>query len=158
MPMSTITTPAIDYLNEREVTYRIFEHTGPITSLEQAAEARGQKPEQVVRSIVFRLAEDEFLMVLMAGPSQVPWKALRRYLGQSRLTNASEDELLKTTGYRPGTVNPFGLPAPMRILIDRAILHQPELSLGSGQRGAAIMIQPDNLLKALDVYEIIDFE
>jgi Cys-tRNA(Pro)/Cys-tRNA(Cys) deacylase len=111
----------------------------------------------VVRSIVFRLAEDEFVMVLMPGPDQVPWKALRRFLGQSRLTMASEEELLQATGYRPGTVTPFGLPKPMRVLIDQGILSQPEVSLGSGQHGLAILMKPQDILAALDEFEIVDF-
>jgi Cys-tRNA(Pro)/Cys-tRNA(Cys) deacylase len=156
--MSAIKTPAIIYLDQRSIPYHVFQHAGQVTSLEQAAAERQQAPEQVVRSIVFRLAENEFLMVLMSGPAQVPWKSLRRYLGQSRLTSASEEELLQTTGCQPGTVSPFGLLVPMRILIDQSILDQPELSLGSGQRGVAILIQPAELLKSLDSYEIVRFD
>lgn len=96
-------------------------------------------------------------MVLMPGPTQVPWKELRRYLGQSRLTMASEEELLQATGYQPGTVTPFGLPHPMRVLVHQGILDQPEVSLGSGQRGLAIMMNPPDILAALDAFEIVDF-
>ncbi|NLG97826.1 MAG: YbaK/EbsC family protein [Chloroflexi bacterium] len=155
--MKNVMTPAIRHLEERGVDYRILQHNGPILSLEQAARERNQLPSQVVRSIVFRLAEDTFLMVLMPGPGQVPWKQLRRYLNQTRLTMASEEELLAATGYRPGTVTPFGLPRPMRILIDQGVLDQPEISLGSGQRGTAIIMRPENLLAALDRYEIVNF-
>ncbi len=150
-------TPAIQYLETRGVPFRVFQHPGPIHSLEQAASERGEQPEQVVRSIVFRLGEGEFIMVLMPGPGQVPWKALRRYLGQSRLTMASEQELLQATGYRPGTVTPFGLPRPMRVLVDQGVLGQPEVSLGSGQRGLAILMKPEDILSALDDVETVDF-
>lgn len=155
--MNPPTTPAITELVERCIPHHIFQHTGPVESLEQAARERDQRPEQVVRSIVFRLSETDFIMVLMPGPGQVPWKALRRHLGTSRLTMASEEELLAATGYRPGTVNPFGLPRPMRVLIDRCILDLPEVSLGSGQRGLAILINPTDLLTALPDTEIVDF-
>jgi len=150
-------TPAIQYLEARSVPFSLFQHSGPVTSLEQAAQERGQQPEQVVRSIVFRLGEGEFIMVLMPGPAQVPWKALRAYLGLSRLTMANEEELLQSTGYRPGTVTPFGLPRPMRILVDQGIVNQAEVSLGSGQRGLAVIIKPPDLLASLDAVEIVDF-
>jgi Cys-tRNA(Pro) deacylase len=149
--------PAIQYLETRGVPFRVFQHPGPIHSLEQAASERGEQPEQVVRSIVFRLGEGEFVMVLMPGPGQVPWKALRRCLGQSRLTMASEAELLQATGYRPGTVTPFGLPHPMRVLVDQGVLAQPEVSLGSGQRGLAILMKPEDILSALDEVDTVDF-
>ena len=57
---STPVTRALDALG---IAYRLFCHPGPIHSLEQAASERGQRPEQIVRSILFRLAEDEFVMV-----------------------------------------------------------------------------------------------
>ncbi len=151
------TLPAIQYLQARGVPFRVFQHPGPVHSLEQAASERGEQPEQVVRSIVFRLGEGEFVMVLMPGPGQVPWKALRRYLGQSRLTMASEAELLQATGYRPGTVTPFGLPGPMRVLVDQGVLSQPEVSLGSGQRGLAILMKPQDILAALDDVQTVAF-
>jgi Cys-tRNA(Pro) deacylase len=150
-------SPAVTHLRLHAIPFQLFQHSGPIHSLEQAAEERGQLPAQVIRSIVFRLDEGSFLMVLMAGPGQVPWKALRRRLGQSRLTMATEEELYQATGYRPGTVTPFGLPHPMPILIDTAVLTQPQISLGSGQRGLAILMTPDDLLRGLDTYEVVDF-
>lgn len=155
--MQSDVTPAIQYLAERKIPHRLFQHAGPIHSLEQAAQERGESPAQVVRSIVFRLAEGEFIMVLMPGPGQVPWKALRRFLGQSRMTMANEEELLQATGYRPGTVNPFGLPQTMRILIDQGVLAQSEVSLGSGQRGLAILIKPEDMVRGLDGYEVVNF-
>lgn len=151
-------TPAIQYLQTRAIPFHVFQHSGPIHSLEQAAAERAERPEQVVRSIVFRLAAGDYVMVLMAGDQQVPWKSLRQYIGQSRLTMATEAELLEATGCRPGTVNPFGLPRPMRILIEQTILAQAEVSIGSGQRGLAILITPADLTNALDAYEIVDFE
>jgi prolyl-tRNA editing enzyme YbaK/EbsC (Cys-tRNA(Pro) deacylase) len=53
------------------IPYRLFRHAGPIESLEQAARERGQQPEQVVRSILFRLEKDKYLMLLAAGPAQI---------------------------------------------------------------------------------------
>jgi Cys-tRNA(Pro) deacylase len=155
--MEDLKSAAITFLREHKIPHRVFQHTGPIHSLEQAAQERSQRPEQVVRSIVFRLAEGEFVMVLMPGPGQVPWKALRKYIGQTRLTMANEEELLQATGYRPGTVTPFGLPAPMRILIDQGIVDQQEVSLGSGVRGMAILISPQEMIAALDHPEIVNF-
>src|SRR5919199_1777647 len=110
MPSSTPVTRALDALR---IPHRVFVHPGPVSSLEQAARERGQSPDQVIRSIVFRLAKDEYVMVLIAGERQVSWPTLRRYLGQSRLTMASEDELLAATGYPMGAVSPFGLLKPM---------------------------------------------
>jgi Cys-tRNA(Pro) deacylase len=147
-------TPVTRALAALSVPYRLFRHPGPIHSLEQAARERNQRPDQVVRSIVFRVAQGEYVMVLIAGARQVSWPALRRHLGQSRLTMASEDEVLAATGYERGAVSPFGLPAPMRVLVDESVLAQSEISIGSGVRGLTVILRSDDLRRALDDAEV----
>jgi len=136
------------------IPYRLFRHPGPVHSLEQAARERGQSPDQVVRSIVFRVAKDEYLMVLVAGDRQVSWPALRRYLGQSRVRMANEAEVLAATGYERGAVSPIGVPAPMRVLLDESVLAQSEISIGSGERGVTVILRTDDLRRALRDVEV----
>ncbi|MCW5852080.1 MAG: YbaK/EbsC family protein [Anaerolineae bacterium] len=155
--MTTETTPVSDVLTALGIPHRLFRHAGPVTSLEQAAEERGQRPEQVIRSIVFRLAEGDYVMVLAPGGRQVSWPTLRRTLGQSRLTMASEDELLRVTGYAVGAVAPFGLPGPMRILVDEGVFAEEEVSLGSGVRGTTVILRSDDLRRALGEVEVGKF-
>jgi len=144
---STAVTRALSALG---IAHRLFRHAGPVHSLEQAAAERGQRPEQVVRSIVFRVAKGNYMMVLVAGAPQVSWPRLRKQLGQSRLSMANEAELLAATGYVVGAVSPFGLPRPMPVLIDESVLGVEELSIGSGERGATVIMRSADLVRALD--------
>ena len=96
-------------------------------------------------------------MVLIAGPAQISWPRLRAYLGQSRLTMASEAEVLEVTGYRVGAVSPFGLPEPIRILADENVFVPEELSIGSGVRGTAIILKSNDLRSTLNDIEIDKF-
>lgn len=150
-------TPVTLALSTKNVPYRVFRHPGPVHSLEQAAEERGQEPEQVVRSILFRLAKGQYIMVLMAGPSQISWSALRQYLGQSRITTASREEVLQVTGYELGAVSPFGLPCPMRVLVDESVLEQEVVSIGSGKRGLTVILGTEDLMRALGDVEVVNF-
>lgn len=153
----TASTPVTLALDSLGIPYRFFRHPGQVRSLEQAAGERGQQPEQVVRSILFRLGQDKFVMVLVAGPRQISWPALRSYLGQSRLTMASEEEVLAVTGYPLGAVSPFGLPAPLRIMVDKSVLEQEEVSIGSGVRNTTVIMRRDDLLRALGEVEMGGF-
>lgn len=136
-------------LTELGIPHRVFRHEGQVTSLEQAASERGQVPGQVIRSIVFRLAEGRFAMVLVAGADQISWPALRAHFGQSRLTMASAEEVLHVTGYRIGTVSPIGLANPLPVLIDASVLVHKEISMGSGMSNTGIILKRDDLLKLL---------
>jgi len=137
------------------VHHRVFTHPGPVESLEQAARERGQQPGQVVRSILFRIKEGSYVLVLVGGPEQISWKALRKHLGASRISMASEEEVLDVTGYRVGTVGPFGLAQPVRVLMDPGLLVQEELSIGSGLRGTAVILSSAALMQALPGAEVI---
>jgi Cys-tRNA(Pro) deacylase len=142
-------------LEKLNIPHRIFTHPGPVNSLEQAARERGQLPEQVVRSILFRIGEDEYLMALVAGSGQISWKALRSYLGQSRLTMASEAEVLKMTGYPIGAVSPFGTMRTMRVLVDPGVFVEDEISIGSGIRGTTVILKSADLRRAMGEIEIV---
>lgn len=149
----TGTTPAGQTLDALGIPYREFRHTGPIHSLEQAAAERDQRPEQVVRSILFRLSPDEYLMVVVGGPHQIDWKRLRRATGHSRMTMATPDEVRAVTGYEIGAVGPFALPQPVRILLDESVLREEEISIGSGVRGTAVIMATTDLIQALGAVE-----
>ena len=150
------TSPASRALEELGIPHRVFHHPSLVLSLEQAARERGQRPEQIVRSILFRLAENEYIMILAAGPAQISWKALRRHLSQSRLTMASEAEVLQVTGFRVGTVSPFGLLRPLKVLLDASVLKEKEISLGSGMPNTGIILQSIDLQRALGEVEVVN--
>jgi len=146
--------PAARTLDRLGIPYRLFEHSCPPESFEEAARQRGQSPGQIIRSIVFRLAGGQFIMVLMAGPGQVSWKRIRAHLGTSRITMASEVEVLAVTGFVRGAVTPLGLPNPMRILADESVFVHDEISIGSGVRGVAVILKSTDLQSGLDQFEI----
>jgi len=152
-----ISTPVTRFLDERHIPYRLFQHSGPVHSIEEAARQRGERPEQIIRSILFRLSSEEFLMVLIAGPGQISWKALRVFLDQSRLTTATEEEVIRVTGYQIGAVSPFGLLQPVRTLVDESVLAEEEISIGSGQRGLAVILQKKDFIQAMGKMEVGKF-
>ncbi len=147
--------PASIALDKLYIPHQIFTHETPVTSFEQAASDRGQRPGQIVRSILFNIRPGEFLMVLVAGPDQIDWKKLRQLVKRSRIRMATEDEVLDMTGYRVGTVSPFGLPRPLKVLIDASVLKEEEVSIGSGVRNTAIILKTEDLRRALGDVEIV---
>ena len=148
--------PASLALDGLGIPHRIFFHEGTVTSFEQAARERGQSEAQVVRSILFQIRPEEFVMVLVAGPTQVDWKKLRQLVGRSRIRMATEDEVLDVTGYRVGTVSPFGMARQVKVMIDASVLKEEEVSIGSGARNTAIILKSTDLRRALEDAEIVD--
>jgi len=96
-------------------------------------------------------------MVLIAGPEQINWKVLRKYLGANRLTMAKKEEVLRVTGYQLGAVSPFGSKQSIKIVVDTSVLEQQIISIGSGIRGTTIILRSSDLIRALGEYEIGEF-
>jgi len=148
-------TPVTRALDALHIPYRVFRHPAPVNSVEQAALERGQSPDQVIRSILFRVNKAEYVMVLIAGTRQVAWQALRRHLGQSRLTMASAEQVRAATGYEIAAVSPFGLPCPLRVIADPGIFAPQEVSIGSGVRGTTVILSSAILKRALGEIEVV---
>jgi Cys-tRNA(Pro)/Cys-tRNA(Cys) deacylase len=148
--------PASIALEKLNIPHQVFRHERPVMSFEQAAADRNQRPEQIVRSILFQIRPGEFVMVLMAGPNQVDWRKLRQLLKRSRVRMATEEEVLEVTGYRIGTVSPFGLNNPVRVMIDASVLREEEISIGSGVRNMAIIMKSADVQRALGEAEVVE--
>jgi Cys-tRNA(Pro) deacylase len=143
-------------LEKMNIPHHVFRHETPVESFEQAASDRHQRPEQVVRSILFQVRPGEFVMALIAGREQIDWRTLRRVVGRSRVRMATEEEVLEVTGYRIGTVTPLGMKSQVRVLIDPSVLREEEISMGSGMRNTAIILKSADLRRALGEVEIAE--
>ncbi len=144
-------------LSALNTPHQVFRHEHTIKSMAEAAAERKQDIDQLIRSILFRVGKDDFILVMVAGPSQLSWSALRAHLGRSRMTMASKDEVKSVTGYPIGTVAPIGLARPLRLLADKNVFIPEEISFGSGQRKAAIIMKKRDFQKVLGEVEIGDF-
>jgi len=149
LPMTKTYLASVKDLDQRKIDYSIFVHSGKVNSLEQAAQERNQSPEHVIRSLLFRLKEAEFALILVAGPQQIPWKRLRQFFNQRRLSMANPEEVFKVTGYQIGTVSPFGISGDLAIYIESGINGPLPYSMGSGEKGTALMLTAKAIRKAL---------
>ena len=139
---------AIDAASSAGVGFRLV-HYGEVSSAEEAAEKRGIAISQLAKTLVVRVEEDRYVLVLVPGDGGMDYKKLREHLGVRRLTMPDPDEALTATGYRRGTITPLGSGLPA--ILDRGLLGHAEISLGSGVEGWAIHLDPADLVEAFDV-------
>ena len=97
--------------------HQVVRH-GPVKSLEEAAEARGMTPDQIVKTMVVRRGMDDFLFVLVPGDRVISWPKLRSHLAVNRLSMPDAAEALRVTGYERGTITPLGSTTPWPVLAD----------------------------------------
>lgn len=127
--------------------FRVVRH-GRVASLAEAAEARGVEPRDVVKTIVVRRAEDDFLLVLVPGDRTISWPKLRALLGVSRLSMPDSATAREVTGYERGTITPFGTLTALPIIADERLAGR-QISLGAGAHGVTLITAAEPALVAL---------
>jgi Cys-tRNA(Pro) deacylase len=139
---------ALKALAESAVDHEIVRH-GRVRSLAEAAAARGVEPAAVIKTIVVRRGEDDFVFVLVPGDRTIAWPRLRNLLGVNRLSMPDADVARDVSGYERGTITPFGSTRPWPVVADQRIAGR-EVSIGAGAHGVSARVQGDDLIQALD--------
>jgi Cys-tRNA(Pro)/Cys-tRNA(Cys) deacylase len=128
--------------------HRVVRH-GPVRSLAEAAAARGMRPGQVVKSLVVRRGDDDYLFVLVPGDRTISWPRLRDLLGVSRLSMPDAATALAATGYERGTITPFGATTAWPVVADERLVGT-EISVGAGASGVTIVAAGADVVRVLD--------
>lgn len=118
------------------------------SSLAEAAALRGIDPGDIVKTLVVRRGEDDYLFVLVPGDREIAWPRLRAHLGVNRLSMPDAAAALAATGYERGTITPFGSSTDWPVVAD-ATLAGRTISLGVGEHGATVLVAADAALAAL---------
>jgi len=137
-------TPAVHALEAAGITHRLVEY-GHVRSAEEAAEQRGIELSALAKTLVVRIEEGSYVLVLVPGDRGLDYPKLRAHLGVRRLTMPDPDEAKAATGYARGTITPLGA-GDHPVIIDSQLLTHSEISLGSGAPNWAIHLDPTDLI------------
>lgn len=118
-------------------------------SLEEAAERLGVAPERLLKTMVVRRADDDYLLVLVPGSRQIDWPKLRRHLGVSRLSMPDAEVARDATGYERGTITPFGAIGSWPVIVDASVVGGGTVSIGGGAHGVSLRLDGDDLIAAV---------
>jgi Cys-tRNA(Pro)/Cys-tRNA(Cys) deacylase len=143
------TTPAIDAIVAAGVPHRVV-RTERAASAEEAAGLQGISLGALLRTIVVRRGDDDYLFVLVPAGRRFDWPLLRAHLGVRRLTLPDADEALAATGYERYTITPFGATTAWPVIVDAAVMAEPVVSVGGGAFGVNLHLAPADLVAALE--------
>jgi Cys-tRNA(Pro) deacylase len=135
-------------LSATGVPHTVTRH-GPVRSLAEAAAARGIEPGAIVKTLVVRRADEDFVLVLVPGDRGISWPKLRAQLGVNRLSMPDAETARSATGYERGTITPFGALGAWPVVADVTLPSMPAVSIGGGGPGVAFLLSGADLLTAL---------
>jgi prolyl-tRNA editing enzyme YbaK/EbsC (Cys-tRNA(Pro) deacylase) len=147
----TARTPAdlARFIAENAITAEIVPVTVETPTVPAAAAALGVTTGQIIKSLLFLVLEEPVL-VIASGETLVDRRILgERYgAGKKQIKLADAATVLRLTGYPAGGVPPFGHPAPLPTLLDRAVLAWDAVYGGGGDDRTLLRIAPGELARA----------
>ncbi|HYG70714.1 MAG TPA: YbaK/EbsC family protein [Actinomycetota bacterium] len=152
--MSDPSTPGLDALAGSNLRFEV-KRTQRARSAEESAAFQGIQLDQLLRTIVIRRGEDDYVFVLVPGGRQIDWPKLRAHLGVSRLSLPDADEAKAATGYERGAITPFGATNPWPVIADATIRDKPVVAIGGGGHGVNLHLGGADLVAHLGA-DVVD--
>ena len=141
-------TPAIAQVRAAGIEHEVV-RTRPAGSPEESAELQGIALGALIRTLVVRRGENDYLFVLVPGGRRFEWPKLRAHLGVKRMTMPDAEEARSVTGYERGAITPFGSSRTWPVLVDAAALDHDRVAIGGGARGVNLHLSPRDLVEHL---------
>jgi Cys-tRNA(Pro) deacylase len=141
-------TPALEAINAMGLEHRLVV-TRLAESAEESAQLQGIPLDALLRTIVVRRGEDDYLFVLVPAGRRFDWPKLRAHLGVNRLSLPDAEEARQVTGYERFTITPFGASRSWPVIVDASVLEQPVVAIGGGARGVNLHLEPRKLVEGL---------
>ncbi len=132
-----------------DIPYRVV-RTAIAGSAEESAALQGIEVSSLLRTIVVRRGEADYVFVLVPAGRRFDWPKLRAHLGVRQLSLPDADEAHAATGYERYAITPFGATHAWPVIIDATILEHPVVAIGGGARGVNIHLAPTDLARVLD--------
>jgi Cys-tRNA(Pro) deacylase len=117
---------------------------------EEAAALQGIPLAGLLRTIVVRRGDDDYLFVLVPAGRRFDWPKLRAHLGVRRMTLPDAEEARAVTGYERYTITPFGSTRAWPVVVDATAMDPPIVSVGGGAFGVNLHVSPSDLIAGLD--------
>ena len=133
---------------ERGLAIEIVERPAA-DSLESAARLLGIEPAGVVKSLVVKRHDGDYIFVLVPGDRQISWAKLRAVVGVNKLSLPHEDLALAATGYPRGAITPLGSSTAWPVFADER-MRGSRVAMGAGVHGYSAFVDADALLAAYD--------
>lgn len=141
-------TPALDALEGSELRFEVV-RTERAGSAAESAEMQAIELHNLLRTIVIRLGENDYIFVLTPGGRNIDWGKLRKHLGVSRLSLPEKEEATEATGYERGAITPFGATTAWPVIADASIDREEKVAIGGGGHGVNLHVKAGDLIDHL---------
>ena len=134
------------FLRDSGSEARLEEFPVATPTARDAADAAGCELAQIVKSVVFDCG-DRFVVALTPGDRRADSEKVARAAAAARAKVASPAQVVEATGFEPGAVAPFPLPAVAATFIDQTLLTHDKVWVGAGSPSHLATLTPAELVR-----------
>lgn len=134
------------FLKNMNVPHEIIYHEETY-SAEKASRVLNIDIKNIVKSVLFMSENDTPVLVVLRGDKRVAQNKLAKELGFKKLRLATEEEVLKVTGYRPGAVPPVAHKQKVLTVVDEELPETEYVYCGGGSVGATLKIRVGDIVR-----------
>ncbi len=142
-------------LTQKGIQYSCHEYDYRKKGAEVAAAALGLDVSAMLKTLVVKLADGRFVLLVVPGDKDVSMRSLARALGVKSAELAAERDAQRLTGYRVGGISPFGTRTPMDVWLDLSAVDYDRIYVNGGRRGLILGMALDDFITAAKA-ELID--
>ncbi len=136
------------YLEARGMADRLTEHTETIDTVEHAAQQIGCSEAEIAKTLSF-LVDDKPVIIVMAGDGRVNSSKFKA-LFHTKPSMLPRDRVEELTGFKPGGVCPFGVPAGIPVYLDVSMKRFATVHPAGGNEFTSVTLTPEELEKITD--------
>lgn len=114
----------------------------------QAAEALGEAPERVLKTLMV-LLDGKPACAILPSDREVAMKKLAAALGGKSAQMMKPAEAERLTGYKVGGISPFGQMRKVPVAFESAALEHDLVYINGGQRGLQVRLAPGDAVEVL---------
>ena len=142
-------TPAVTIAARAGIDYEVhrYDHDPESPSYgQEAAQALGQPPERVFKTLVV-CVDERFVVAVVPVSGEVDLKALAAAVGGRKAVMAHPSEAERATGYIIGGISPLGQKRKLTVVVDRTANSWTTIFVSAGRRGLEIELAPVDLVR-----------
>lgn len=145
-------TNVMRILDKNKIIYKsyCYENSGAISGTE-VAEALGEDPEQVFKTLVTKGKSGEFFVFMIPVAEELDLKKAAAAVNEKSIEMIKQKDLLKTTGYIHGGCSPIGMKKQFKTAIHLTAEGFETIIFSAGKIGWQVELSLDSLRKVIEV-------
>lgn len=146
-------TNAMRELDKNKIKYNFIEYEVDENDLGAIAVAikTGQDITKIFKTLVLLNEKREMLVACIPGSDTIDLKKLAKVAGDKKVEMLEMKELFNMTGYIRGGCSPIGIKKRHKTYIHQSALNKDTIFVSGGMRGIQIEINPQELIKYLNM-------